>query len=415
MNKITEFIHKTVYRVAIESNGIDQWMKYGHDIRRRLKQLEPDKPGDGTSGFLAYNVSKDKPRMKIKVGRFFTKKLQLNSGYLNDVAIQKISTIVSMELWPNIRTELVKGSDITKAYENEIGTTSCMTGDYAKYTRLYESNPDRFQMLIMHYSNNSARAIVHKLDNGKYFMDRVYADCEDLKIMMTNYAIDHNWYYGYNIIYFNGTKIDDYDDIIVSGLNYDDGEVPFMDTLTEYRLRGSKIDIFHTSARYSADGTLDSTNGYLDNSYTCENCSESMPEDDMICVDDITLCRDCYDNDYFYCESCSNSHNNDDSVLINGDIYVCQHCAYTFYSQCVDCEEYFTNDEVYSTSYDDIVCESCLEKYSRCENCNEYFTSDDIIGDYCEDCQPEDDDPISVQNENDTVKLPFEEGIQNVE
>ena len=409
MNKITEFIHKTVYRVAIESNGIDQWMKYGHDIRRRLKQLEPDKPGDGTSGFLAYNVSKDKPRMKIKVGRFFTKKLQLNSGYLNDVAIQKISTIVSMELWPNIRTELVKGSDITKAYENEIGTTSCMTGDYAKYTRLYESNPDRFQMLIMHYSNNSARAIVHKLDNGKYFMDRVYADCEDLKTMMSNYAIDHKWYYGYGTIYFEGTGIDDYDEIIISGLNYNDGEVPFMDTLTEYRLRGSKIDIFHRSASYNSEGTLDSTCGEFENLCNCESCSESMHEDDTIRVDGIILCRDCYNDDYFWCEACDEDHSNNDSVCISDDIYVCQHCAYTYYSECCDCGNHFTNDKVYSTSYGDTVCESCLEeKYTCCENCNEYFTSDDITGGYCESCQPEDDD-TPKQNIEPKMRLPYVE------
>ena len=98
MNDTTKFIHQTVYHAAVISNGNEQWIKHRHGIRRRLEQLEPDVPDDSTSGFLAYNVSKDRPRMKIKIGRFFTKKLQLNSGYLNDATIQSISTTISMKL-----------------------------------------------------------------------------------------------------------------------------------------------------------------------------------------------------------------------------------------------------------------------------------------------------------------------------
>ncbi len=417
MNEVTKFIHKIVYRVAIESNSKDQWIKYRHGIRRRLEQLEPDKPDDETSGFLAYNVGKDKPRMKIKIGRFFTKKLQLNSGYLNDVAIQKISTTVSMELWPDISSELVNGIRITEAYGNEIGTTSCMTGGYADYTKLYESNPDRFQMLIMWYNNNSARAIVHKLDNGKYLLDRVYADCENLKTMMTNYAIDHNWYYGYGTIRFNGIVIDNYDEVIVSGLYYEDGEVPFIDTLTEYRLRGSKIDIFHPSACYGADGTLDSTCGDLGvGSTCCDGCEGSYTDDELIIIGDYAYCRNCVDNDYTYCEQCEEYYSNDSVIRIQDtDIYVCENCADNHCFSCEDCGKYFSNSAIYSTYYGDNVCEACLEKYVCCENCGEYFTSDDIEeSGYCGDCQPE-DDTIPVQNENDTTKLPFEESIRNVE
>lgn len=388
MNETTKFIHRIVYQIATECCGKTSWLKHRHNIRLLMEKLEPDKPEDETTGFLAYNVSHDKPRMKIKIGRFFTKKLQLNSGYLNDVAIQRISTTVSMKLWPNIETELVNGNAITKAYENAVGSTSCMTGDYADYTRLYESNPSRFQMLIMRYGNNSARAIVHKLDNGKYLLDRVYSDCEDLKTMMINYAIDHNWYYRKS---GGSVCCDDTNELIVSGLCYSDGEVPYMDTLTEYTLNSSKMDIMYSGG----DGTLDSTEGEIENRNCCENCGDTMRDDDAYFVNDYAYCEDCYCENFFSCDHCGESCRNDDSVHIeNKDIYVCQYCADNNYSQCEDCNDYYSKDGLFMTHYRQYVCESCLENYVCCDDCGEYFTSDDMgdDNDYCKDCQPEDED-----------------------
>ncbi len=401
MNDTAKFIHKTVYCVAIESNGKTAWMKYRHSIRRRLEQLEPDKPEDETSGFLAYSVGDDKPRMKIKIGRFFTKKLQLNSGYLNDVAIHKISTAILMKLWPNIKTELVKGSDITIAYADEVGGHSCMTGGCSDYTRLYEANPYRFQMLIMRHGNNSARAIVHKLDNGKYLLDRVYSDCEDLKTMMVNYAIDHNWHY------HGGICCVDESELVVSDLCYCDGEVPYMDTLTEYRLSGSKIDIMYSGG----DGTLDSTCGDIENRNCCESCGDAMCDDDTHYVGDYCYCEHCYCANFFRCEHCEEDQSNNDQVHIKDEnIYICQYCANSNYHQCKDCSDYYSIDGLHDTYYEQYVCESCIENYVYCEGCNEYFTHDDKgeNDEYCKNCQPEDED-IPKQTTEHTMILPFGE------
>lgn len=415
MNQVTRLIHNIIYKVSTECNGKEQWVKHRHRIRLALKKLEPDKPEDETSGFLAYNVGHGKPRMKIKIGRFFTKKLQLNNGYLSDVAIQKIATMVSIKLWPNISTELVYGVKITEAYRQEVGTSSCMTGSSAVYTRLYESNPDRFQMLIMRYGNNSARAIVHKLDNGEYLLDRVYSDSEDLKTKMQDYAIIHKWLYGYGVIYFNGSRINDYSKIIVSGLYYEDGEVPYMDTLTEYRFNDNKIDIFHLNANYSADGELKSTCGCLEGDSFCDTCGIRLSDDDIYSTDDYVLCYDCYYENYFYCQKCGENCHSDDRVCIQDeDIDVCCDCADNCYYQCEHCNSYYSSEGMYNTHYNECICEGCLdEDYICCEGCGEYFTPSDINNHgLCKDCR---DSDIPIQNENDTEKLPFEKSIENVE
>ena len=139
MNNTSQDIYSIISNIAVDINGYDKWLERAKTVCDRLNELQPDKPDDGTTGFLAYNVGADKPRMKIKIGRFLTKKLQLNSGYLNDQIIQKIANEISMFLWSKICIELVNGSKITDNYENEIGSSSCMTGEYADYTRLYES------------------------------------------------------------------------------------------------------------------------------------------------------------------------------------------------------------------------------------------------------------------------------------
>jgi len=425
MNNTTKFIHKTVYENAIIADTKARWQEYRHNVRKRLEQLQPDICEDGSTNRLAFNVGSGKPRMKIKTGRFLTKKLQLNSGYLDDVAIQKIASTINFHLFGSyIEVKLINGSAITDAYKNEVGTTSCMTGDCADYTKLYESNPTRFQMLTMFYGNNSARAIVHKLDNGMFLLDKIYSDCEDLKTRMIDYAIEHNWYYRRSneasdcVIFDAQYEIDNYDDIVVSGLSYSDGEVPYMDTLTEYRLQNDTIDIFHCHSSYIADGTLDSTSGELESSRYCDNCGESMYGDDVYCVGDYVVCQGCYNGNYFYCEKCGEDCHNDDAVcMADTKNCICQYCANSSCYQCEDCDEYFEEtDSLYSTYYEQYVCESCIENYARCGRCNECFTSDDMGENnrYCNNCQSKDAN-IPEQNESDTGKLPFEESIKNVE
>jgi len=349
--------------------------------------------------------------MKMKTGRFLTRKLGLNSGFLTDQQIQSIAAKINMECFPDITTRLDKGEQITTNYEDAIGGTSCMTGDDAEYTRLYESNPDRFQQLIMVYGGNSARAIVHKLDDGQYLLDRVYSDSEELKESMRQYAIDHNWLYrtfsgAASCSVSNGRP----SDCIVSGLWYENGKVPYMDTLTQYRIENGKLTIFHPAVDKRSDGSLDSTWGELEDegSVTCENCGYRINIDSSYCVGDYSYCESCYNELFFCCESCQESCGRDDVVHIeNTGEYVCQYCADTYYHQCWECDEYFSTDEVYTVDGDQLCCESCLNNYTQCKSCGCYFSTCDDDG-HCENCQddkPAKNLPFVSCKESDTGEL----------
>lgn len=395
---------------AIEPEQTECWQNKRNRVIVTLKELEPDKPDDGTTGFLAYNVP-NKPRMKMKTGRFLTRKLGLNSGFLDDVQIRKISDAVNMKLFPDIETRLDSGEQITQNYEDAVGGSSCMTGSDAQYTLLYESNPDRFQQLIMFYNGNSARAIVHKLDNGRFLMDRIYSDSEHLKDKMFDYAREHDWIYrtytsagSYNVS--NGMS----SECIVSGLNYEDGEVPYMDTLIKYCIERGQLTIFHRNVNKSADGTLDSTCGNLSESgYTCCCCNDRVHEDDIYCNDNGNhYCLDCYHEYYFYCEHCNNDCSVDDQVYITDKCFhVCQYCADSHYYQCQECEKYFSLDATYTVDEDELCCENCIDNYSQCESCGEYFSTIDDDG-YCENCQddkPAKNLPFVACKESDTGEL----------
>ena len=379
----------------------DSWIDKRPEIIKLLNELEPDKPTDNTCGFIAYNVP-DKPRMKMKTGRFLTRKLKLNSGFLSDSEIQSIAEQINLKLFPDVQVRLDKGSQITKNYENDVGGCSCMTGDDCDCTKLYEMNPDRFQQLIMMYNDNSARAIVSKLDNGRYLMDRIYSDSETLKDKMFDYAEKQGW------IYRTYTKSDKFDvsngnssECIVSGLEYEDGYIPYMDTLFKYCIENNRLTIFHKDVNKNSHGELDNTDGYLQASMYCDICDNRINEDNCFYVDDGVCCEGCYSENFFHCEYCEQDVSVDEQTFIEDKhIYVCRYCAEHHYSKCKECGNYFYS--VYTVDNDEQCCENCLDNYSKCEECGEYFSTLNKEN-LCEDCAENEISknlPISIKSED---------------
>jgi len=387
---------KTIYEIIkdeiIEKRGYNCFLSRKYIIRNKLNILQPDKPEDGTCGFLAYNVP-GKERMKMKTGRFLSRKLSLNSGFLNDRSIQDLANNINSELFPNIDIQIVNGRDITQAYENAIGSTSCMTGTHSDYTLLYENNPDRFEMLIMRYLNDDARAIVHTFDNGQKMMDRVYASSGMLKDRMKAHAWNQGWFNGY------GTDEED-ENWIISDLNWADGEVPYMDTMVYYKIQSNGKMTISASSCLNYDGELQSTDGSVENRYHCENCDSNISEDECIYTDDGCYCESCHSDLFSQCEKCGEYVFNEDIISVdNGNSCYCQHCidrgqVDVFY--CEDCNEYFS--DVVCIEDERWVCGSCSEStsYDICKGCGQYFYNENLTEVdglwYCKDCEP--DDPV---------------------
>lgn len=404
---ISSFIENTIRDEVCSTRGTNCWLSRKYIIREKLEKLNPDVPKDDSVGKIAFDVP-DKSRMKIRTQRFLTRKLNLNNGFLPDHLISNIANKINSVLFPDIKIELIKGKAITECYRKSVGGGSCMTGSCANFTKLYEMNLDKIQMLTMYYMNDSARAILYKLDNDKgYYLDRVYASCELLEDRMFDHAKKNNWL---NYKYTNEEK----DNMVISGLDYKDGCVPYMDTF-EGTISGHRLTL-------SRDGDicLDSTEGYLYGSgYTCDWCGDHIHEDNTINIGDCVYCEYCINEHFTACGRCNEYTNNDDAVKIeNKDIYVCKYCAARNYTKCQDCGDY--NSEQYTIIEDDAVCDRCTEsdKYVLCETCGEWFYKENTEEGYCVGCKPEPEkdsthanDPrpyISCRTE-DTIKLPFEE------
>lgn len=371
---------------VVKSRGSNCMLSRKYIILELLEKLRPDKPKDGSVGKIAYDVP-GKERMKLKVGRFLTRKLNLNNSFLSDKSIASITHNINTRLFSgDVVIRLVSSDDITECYRNAVGASSCMTGGDCEKTRLYEANPDRFRMLTMYYMNDSSRAIVHKLDNGGYFMDRVYASCGLLIDSMRDYALEHDWAYRLSVDADDRAVSCDHSDLVVSDLEYEDGQVPFMDTLQHGCTCGNGLSI---SLAGCCDYELSSTTGYIKEQQLCANCGFAVDEDDFgYGSDEEVYCESCFADIFAYCDKCSDVMPRDDAVEITdvGEL-VCQDCASNKYNRCVECGDYL--DEAYNMIEGDCVCNGCSESFCQCVGCGEWSYDSESLDDdeFCCDCR----------------------------
>ena len=351
----------------------------------KLDYKYPDKPDDGSTGYIAFNVL-GKERMKLKTARYLIRKCKLNEvASLNDEQIRSLAEKINSLLWTDEElnnVELIRGKAITEAYKNEIGGSSCMTGCNSSYTKLYASNPTRFEMLIIRSGNDSARAIIHKLDNGRKLLGVVYTTAKHLYDKMQNYATKQNW-----ILYVNRDQ--DKTTWIMSDLQYNDGEIPYMDILTSGEIYGNLLTVSYNTGSFE----LCNQNGDLEGGYHCENCGDRIYEDDIYNDDNGNIyCEYCFNEKFIWCPDCESVTHNNDTVYIQGkEIHICQYCADKHYYKCENCEDYFTINSVLGLN-DDTYCKNCFDQIvDYCEDCGEAFCIEDLTsvndsGLLCDDC-----------------------------
>ena len=409
--EVKNVIFSTV-RELILSQQPEKWVSVSTEIYENLNRLNPSACEDGDVGKIAFGPN-DK-RMKIRTSRFLTRKLHLNSGFLDDVQIRSIQTNIDDILFGDIiKTFISTGSDITKNYSNGVGGSSCMAGCCSNYAKLYENNPDVYSQLIIKRSNDSARAMVVKLDNGRFMLDRIYASAEDLIPKMKAYAKDQNWisgYYGNPGLCGVGST-----DLIVTGLSYVNGEVPYQDTLGLGRIRDGLLDLMANSD-HDFDFTVDNTDGNIDGGYSCCNCGGHVPEDEYWTFSSEIYCNYCFDGIAFVCEYCEQTASQDNSRYIeNEGVHVCSSCAENHYANCDECEQYFSTECIrFIESENRQVCGECLDQYYReCTDCYEFFsmlTELDNGDAVCEDC-------LEIENQKDIddcisqLLLPFKDQL----
>jgi hypothetical protein len=199
-----------------------------------------------------------KYRQDIKCGRIFSLILPELTGRDIEIMVNEYAAEIEYINNQYANFDIVDGDDIETYYNDdnyvdyERGTMhhSCMLN--TNYLDLYTQNPEVVRMLILKDDKDNTkikgRALVWRLDNGKYFMDRVYTSNDKLTNLFIKYAIEKDWLFKENQSY--GGSIIDKDNnrigsvsVYLDGYEYD--TYPYLDTLYYFkdgRLSNYKFD-----------------------------------------------------------------------------------------------------------------------------------------------------------------------------
>ena len=225
---------------------------------------------------------------------------------INDSDIEKFVNELTAELKllrssPDSKIEIVKGKEIKKWYDSDnyqstsgqLGS-SCMSGKLCQlYFDIYTENSDTISLLILKNEGDKlvGRALLWKLENGKYFMDRVYCSTEYDEKIFTKYANENGYYYrnngnnNYIHLYLNcEEKKEDFDKLVVSVPNCDFDNYPYLDTLKFLDL--SNDVLVYSNGKYAWDRELRDTEGKWTEYYEENETDYGYEEEEELNGDD---------------------------------------------------------------------------------------------------------------------------------
>ena len=134
----------------------------------------------------------------------------------------------------------------------------------------------------------------------------------------------------------------------------------------------------------------------------CTDCEEFVLKEDSQKIDGDHVCHSCYEESYFTCERCGDTHheNHDHSEVITrtrdyrrdqeSETW-CESCVYNYAYTCDDCNE-ICSESAIATNSNITLCGNCIENYRSCAECGDYVHEDSINWDddsdeyYCNHC-----------------------------
>ena len=119
---------------------------------------------------------------------------------------------------------------------------------------------------------------------------------------------------------------------------------------------------------------------YNNDYFVCDECGEDCHVDDQSSVNDV--CYDCYENNYTECEKCGDSVKCDNTTTIDG-MCICDYCERNETSDCDECGEAHLTDNLTEVDTQDSsvsLCDDCLKSITfKCANCGERCLDDAAI------------------------------------
>ncbi len=321
-------------------------------------------------------------RQTLRTGRLFSRQLPGLRNYMSGKSIEHATCLINFNVWPDLTVSLVNGKAIEEAYRDGVGCSTCMSGeDRSKFIQMFVTNPDKISMLIISSHGQSGRAIVWKLDDGKTLMDRIYHSGSAIRDKLKQHAMKEGWLYRQSTSPGNtsikrpakkkGTRYIDlpsseYKDLSVSGLNWIEGGVPYMDTLKFACIPDAKKDemqIMHEHAKSPHKiYTLQGTGGQTAADRKCKKCSKRSHTVSVnhynINQESIFMCSECAKKKIRIC-MCCDRHKWIDNNEYLATIKYCNVCFPKYYSLCTECKK-----PVYKSSDGNTLkrCQSCDAK-----------------------------------------------------
>jgi hypothetical protein len=244
-------------------------------------------------------------RTDINAGRLFIKILTKAKVNFEQSEIEKLVNLYKSsydKLNGKKFFELVEGDDILKYYHEKNYdvnsgdlSNSCMRYEKCqKFLNIYTKNPNQVKLLVLKLNPDSekiiGRSLIWKLDNGKYYMDRVYTSFSSDIDLYRKYAKENSY-----LDYY-----DDDSELVVSLENFDFKYYPYMDSMIYLDIDSGKI------SNRGEGRELQCTDGTWNDADDDENYVYSERYGERIERDNAVWCEDlddyCYIDDSYYLE-----------------------------------------------------------------------------------------------------------------
>jgi hypothetical protein len=331
-------------------------------------------------GMIGY-TNKDGKRYICRISRYLGVHLGL-AGNVSEAFICKMADILTAEASKGFVIKVHRGEAIESLYYDGFGSNSCMTGrghDIA--ISFYSNNPEKIGLITAECGTQQARALLWKLDNDRFYRDRIYYNTKTARQALRDYTIKHN-FLSYDMA---RSEFSDNEAKFLSVSDLEDStDRPYFDSMTTIYKRRALYDCVaavHVAAvHFSASNECERrllANGYMvEKPLECVRCHyRTDDEDDLVYVDaaDGCVCENCLTAEFDYCTLCEEYFycGDGEEICLNGlDCYVCRWCIETLF-HC-DCPTHDTGYyPVYWRSDDDLnrledgrlYCDDCYMLY----------------------------------------------------
>lgn len=269
-------------------------------------------PSEKVMGKIAYTPEGKETRVCTSLGRYLVKQCGFDDdAYLKRAVGYAIASVT--ELYPcDQQFEIVTGAAVMKAYRDGVGARSCMTGQDAsgrdnpriKEIDYYVGNPEKVGLLI--WRKTAGRALLWNLDDGRRWLDRIYAGNMDGAIKAYSaYCKQNDILPGHSI---------------AGRLAEGEGVVTMKNTAVK--------------PPYFDSWQIDQKRGrLLQNCPACKTCGHQCPSAELV----EAMCPTCVE---MYCEcACGRMMRKDSGYKTVDGTHVCERCAGSMYA-CSVCGIY---------------------------------------------------------------------------